>query len=130
MPLHTTPHCPLPTQVGGTSPLRLGRGEGQGEVSPSTHPVQSSRFEVQGSRFSVPPGASRPRPVFHLPSSIFAAVGGIRRAAFLLSAFCFLLSNAVAAQPKFAELPPWVQPATNALPATPRMVSNAPPAAA
>src|ERR1035441_9454998 len=130
MPLLTTDHCPLPTEAGGASPLRLGRGEGQGEVSPSTHPFQSSRFEVQGPRFSVPPGASRPRPVFHLPSSIFAAVGVIRRPAFLLSVFCFLLLNASAAAPKFADLPVWVQPATDALPATSRMASNGPPAAA
>jgi polysaccharide export outer membrane protein len=53
-----------------------------------------------------------------------------QRFIFLLSAFCFLLLNATAAQPKFAELPAWVQPATNALPATPALASNAPPKAA
>ena len=79
-----------------------------------------------------PGSRDEPSPVLRRPSSsaLLPAVGGIRRAAFLLSAFCFLLSNAVAAQPKFAELPTWVQPATNALPATPRMASNGPPAAA
>jgi polysaccharide export outer membrane protein len=46
---------------------------------------------------------------------------------FLLFAFCFLLLNATSAQPKFAELPAWVQSATNALPATPALASNAPP---
>jgi polysaccharide export outer membrane protein len=60
---------------------------------------------------------------------LFAAYR-FQRFIFLLSAFCFLLLNATAAQPKFAELPAWVQPVTNALPATPALASNAPPNAA
>jgi len=48
----------------------------------------------------------------------------------LLSAFCFLLLNAVAAQPQFADPSALLAPATNAFPATPHMASNAPPGAA
>jgi polysaccharide biosynthesis/export protein len=48
---------------------------------------------------------------------------------FLVSAFCFLLLNASSAQPKFADLPASLLPATNAVPATPLLTSNAPPSA-
>src|ERR1035441_3697418 len=135
MPLVTADHCPLPTEAGGASPPRLDsrrpsdgrgiKGEGIGEWREGQ---RLSRQSVLATADEV--SSSTPRPVIHLPSSSFAAVGVVRRPAFLLFAFCFLLSNAVAAQPKFAELPTWVQPATNVLPATPRMASNVPPAAA
>ena len=47
--------------------------------------------------------------------------------AFVLPAFIFLFFSASAAQPKFADLSTLLQPATNALPATPPIASNPPP---
>jgi protein involved in polysaccharide export with SLBB domain len=49
---------------------------------------------------------------------------------FSVSLSGFLLFNAVAAQPKFADPSALLQPATNVVPATPRIASNAPPNAA
>jgi polysaccharide export outer membrane protein len=54
----------------------------------------------------------------------------VSRITLQLSAFCFLLLNAVAAQPQFADLPASLVPATNALQATPLLTTNAPPSAA
>jgi polysaccharide export outer membrane protein len=54
----------------------------------------------------------------------------VSRITLQLSAFCFLLFNATAAEPQFADLPASLVPATNALQATPLLTTNAPPSAA
>src|ERR1019366_2774231 len=120
MPLLTANLCPLPAEAGGAFPPRLDsprpsdgrgiKGEGIGEWREGQ---RLPRQSVLATADEVSP--STPRPVFHLPSSIFAAVGVVRRAAFLLSAFGFLLSNAVAAQPEFADPSALLQPATNSV---------------
>jgi protein involved in polysaccharide export with SLBB domain len=64
-------------------------------------------------RALLPTGARPPAP--RPPSSVLR---------FLLSAFCFLLLNASAAQPQFADASALLQAPTNALPATPSTVTT------
>lgn len=76
-------------------------------------PLLTSDLRFQLSAFRI---SAFVLPAFRLPFS-----------AFCVTAFCFLLLNASASQPKFADLSALLEPPTNALPATPRMASNAPP---
>ena len=81
----------------------------------------------------------RPLPAGTLPTTGHRLFSGLR---FQLSGFSFqrfgttsgllllFTPSLFAAEAKFADLPAWAQPATNALPATPRLASNAPPNAA
>ena len=89
-----------PSPSGCSAPSLSDRGEGRCEVAPS--------------------------PAFHPPSFRFPLSGF----SFQLSAFCFLLLNASASEPKFADVTALLQPATNALPSASRVASNAPPSAA
>jgi protein involved in polysaccharide export with SLBB domain len=84
------------------------------DLRPPTSGFSVSAFQC----FSVSPSG--------FPLSLAREVGGLLNRA----AFCFLLLNAVAAEPKFIDTSALLQPATNTLLATPRITSNAPPSAA
>jgi polysaccharide export outer membrane protein len=137
-PLLTTYCCPLtfaghpPSAATGPFPnSQLSTLNSQ--LSTAPRPLTTARFQLAPFRFLLSAFCflfSACRFQHFSMSSVLRPFSGFRFQVsgfiFLLSAFCFLLLNAASAQPKFAELPAWVQSATNALPATPTTVSNAP----